>query len=98
MSLDNLSAQTTRETPSSPMGESFVAPLLLPVCCLCGLIRDETESPSGLKCWVTQRTYRERHGVNPINFPLTHTYCPDCFTQVQNTVRQYFLQKIGTSI
>jgi hypothetical protein len=98
MSLDNLFAQTTREAPSAPMRETFVAPALLPVCCLCGLIRDETESPSGLMRWVTQRTYRETHGVNPFNFPLSHTYCPDCFTQVQDAVKQYFLHKIGTSV
>ena len=48
MSPEALVAQTTREAPSVPMRETFVAPTLLPVCCICGLIRDETGSPSGL--------------------------------------------------
>ena len=95
MSLEGWFARTTREAPSAPMGETFIAPILLPVCCLCGLIRDETGSPSSLVRWITQRTYREAHGVNPFDFPLTHTYCPDCFTQVKAAVQQYF-REIGT--
>jgi len=30
-----LVAQTTRETPAAPMAETFIAPTLLPACCLC---------------------------------------------------------------
>jgi hypothetical protein len=96
MSLENLFAQTTREAPFAPMRETFIAPTLLPICCICGLIRDETESPLGLVRWVTKRTYRETHGANPADFSLTHTYCPECFTRVMDTVRQYF-RIIGTS-
>lgn len=88
--------QTTREARSAPMRETFVTPTLLPVCCLCGLIRDETGSSPGLNRWVTQRTYRETHGVSPVDIPLTHTYCPNCFTKVQEMIVQYFRQ-IGTS-
>ena len=97
MSFEELSAQTTREAPSAPMRETLIAPTLLPVCCNCGLIRDETRSTPGLDRWVTQRTYRENHGVNPTELALTHTYCPKCFTKVQDTVRQYF-REIGTSL
>ena len=96
MSLETLFAQTTREAPSAPKIETFIALTLLPVCCLCGLIRDETGSSPGLDHWVTQRTYCETHGVNPADFPLMHTYCPKCFTKVQETVVRYFRQ-IGTS-
>jgi len=96
MFLEKLSAQTTREAPSAPMRETFIAPTLLPVCCICGLIRDETGSTPGLDRWVTQRMYHETHGVNPTELALTHTYCPKCFTKVQDTVRQYF-REIGTS-
>jgi len=96
MSFEELSAQTTREAPSAPMRETFIAPTLLPVCCICGLIRDETGSTPGLDRWVTQRMFRETHGVNPTELALTHTYCPKCFTKVQDTVRQYF-REIGTS-
>ena len=65
MSLEKLFAQTTPEAPSAPMRETFIAPTLLPVCCVCGLIRDDTRFSPGRELWVTQRTYRETHGVNP---------------------------------
>jgi hypothetical protein len=70
------------------MRKRFIAPTLLPVCCVWGLIRDETGSRPHHECWVAQRMYRKTHGVNPIT--LTDTYCPTCFMQVQGTVRQYF--------
>jgi len=78
------------------MRERLITPALLPVCCNCGLVRDETGSPPNNIRWVTQMTYRETHGVNAADIPLTHTYCPECFTKVQNTVHQCF-RKIGTS-
>lgn len=99
MSFEEFFAQTSRESSSSSMrerGENFIAPALLPVCCICGLIRDESVSSPGLDRWVTKRTYREEHDVNPAEIPLTHTYCPECFTKAEDTVRQYF-QEIGTS-
>ena len=96
MPLVALVAQTTREAPPAPMRETFIAPTLLPVCCVCALIRDETGSSSDRERWVTQRTYRQTHGVNPADFPLTHTYCLKCFTKAQETVTQYF-REIGTS-
>ena len=96
MALGTLFAQTTRKAPSAPTRETFVAPKLLPVCCVCGLIRDETGSSSDRERWVTPQTYRKAHGVNPANSLLTHTYCPTCFTKVRDTVQQYF-REIGTS-
>jgi len=96
MSLKTLFTQATRQAPSAPMREVFIPPTLLPACCACGLVEDETGATPGLKRWVTQRTYRETHGVNPAELELTHTYCPTCFTKVQETVRQYF-REIGTS-
>ncbi|MBK5281407.1 MAG: hypothetical protein JJE16_04900 [Nitrospiraceae bacterium] len=96
MTLETLIAQATREAPSAPMREPFVAPMLLPVCCACGLIRDDTRFSPSHDRWVTQRKYRETHGVNPAELAPTHTYCPECFTKVQDTVREYFRQ-IGTS-
>jgi hypothetical protein len=88
--------QTPREAPSAPMKEMFIAPTLLPVCCVCGLIRDETGCRPHRERWVAQRMYRKTHGVNPTKLTLTHTYCPTCFTQIQGTVRQYF-REIGSA-
>ena len=95
MSLETLFAQTTCKAPSALMRETFIAPTMLPVCCVCELIRDETGSSPNRERWVTPRTYRRTHGMNPADFPLTHTYCLKCFTKVQDTTRQYF-REIGT--
>ena len=96
MTLETLVAQITRKAPSAPMRETFIAPKMLPVCCVCGLIRDETGSSPDRERWVTPRTYRMAHGVNPTEIALTHTYCPTCFRKTQATVMQYF-REIGTS-
>ena len=97
MALVERFAQSTRKTPSASMSATSLAPTLLPVCCVCSLIRDETGSSSDRERWVTPRTYRKAHGVNPANSLLTHTYCPTCFTQAQETVVQYFKQISVTS-
>ena len=65
---------------------------LIAVCCKCGLVREEAGASPDQERWVTKRTYRETHDVNPTDFPLTHAYCLKCLTEVQNTVRQYFRQ------
>lgn len=93
MLLEEGFTQITREAPSSPRREIFIPPTLLPVCCACGLIRDDTRFSPGRQLWVTQRTYHETHGVNPAELALTHAYCPECFTKAQDTVRVSF-QKI----
>lgn len=96
MAVEALFAQPAREAPSAPVRETFIAPTLLPVCCVCGLIRVDTRFSPGRECWVTQRTYRETYGVNPTELALTHTYCSKCFTKAKETVKQYF-REIGTS-
>jgi hypothetical protein len=82
-SVDTQCAQITYDTPSTSRKETP----LLPVCCLCRLIRDEIGASPDSARWVTQRTYRKTHGVNPANCLQTHTYCPGCFTQVVETIR-----------
>ena len=87
MSLGKLVAQTTRKGAAAPLREAFIAPKLLHVCCICGHIRDRTGFSPDREHWVTQRTYRQTHGVNLADFPLTHTYCPKCFTKFMVTLR-----------
>ena len=79
-----LVAKTSREAPSTPRRET----LLLPVCCVCGLIRDEIgTSFFDDQRWVTEGTCRETHGVNPADCLLTHTYCPGCHAQCMKAIR-----------
>jgi hypothetical protein len=71
------------------MRETFIKKLkMLPVCCVCERIRDETGSSLNRERWFTPWTYRTTHGVNPGDFPLIHTYCPKCFTKVMGPVSQ----------
>ena len=83
MAVETPPAQIAHEAPSASRRET----LLLPVCCLCRLVRDETGASLDGARWVRQRTYRKTHGVNPADCVLTHTYCPGCFTQVMETMR-----------
>lgn len=71
------------------LGETRLeTPPLLPVCCMCGLVRDEKSSPPDGGRWVTQQMYRLAHGEGPAEFALTHTYCPQCLANTQDVVRR----------
>jgi len=71
------------EPPSASSRETA----LLPCCCVCGLIRDETRPAHYPQRWITHGTYRNLHGVEPSNCLLTHTYCPECFIQARHEIR-----------
>ena len=92
---ENLFTQTTHEARFAPK-KPFNSPSFLRACCACGLVQDEAGATPGLERWISQRTYREAHGVNPAELALTHTYCPTCFSKVQEIVRQFF-QKTGSA-
>lgn len=96
MSREELSMQNAPGAPSASMSHPYIAPQLLPVCCMCGFIRDETGYRPQHGRWVAPRAYAKTYGVNPADVTFTHTYCPACFTKVQNRVRLYF-QEIGES-
>lgn len=91
MPLEELSASAIRESVPDLWEPAFATPTLLPVCCSCGLVRDDSGSASDGGRWVTQLIYRSQHGVNPADCPLTHTYCPACFEQAQERVRTFLL-------
>ena len=90
MFLKTLFTQITRKAPSVPRRETCIAQALLNACCACGLVQDEAGATPGLDRWISQRTYRETHGVNPTELELTHTYCPTCFEKVQETMLQFW--------
>ena len=85
----------TRTAPPAPKSATLSAARLLPVCCVCGRIRDETKSTLQRERWVSPRTYRQVYGVNSTKLALTHTYCLKCFAKVEEEVRQ-LLRTIGT--
>lgn len=96
MSRQDLSMQSSPQAPSAAMTNLYIAPQLLPVCCICGFVRDESGCHPQHGRWVAPRTYQKLHGGNLADFSLTHTYCPKCLVKVQKTVRLH-LREIGTS-
>ncbi len=94
MSLEEPIAQATGDATCAPLRRQPETLPLLPVCCICGLIRDETAASPDHRQWVTAQAYRSTHGVNPDEFHLTHTYCSECLTQVLDRVRAYW-EEIG---
>ncbi len=48
---------------------------LLPVCCVCGKIRDDSGSERGAGAWERLDQYLARHS----DTQFSHTFCPDCF-------------------
>jgi hypothetical protein len=88
MALETVFAQITHEASSPSKAEAS----MLPVCCRCGLIRDQTRVSLDCERWVTRRAYLKTHGVNSANCVLAHTYCPSCFTKVMETTRRHELE------
>jgi hypothetical protein len=83
VAVDTLFAQNTHAALSVSRNETP----LLPVCCLCRFMRDEISPSLDRIRWVTPRSYRKTHGVNPDDCLQTHTYCPGCLMQVMDTYR-----------
>lgn len=57
---------------------------ILPICCVCGLIREGTGSST--ESWVTHRQFRQTHGKDPSTYRQSHTYCPTCYKQFMNRI------------
>ena len=86
--------QPASETSTFLFGDVYTSPQLLPVCCICGVVRDDISAGSSTSMpWMTLKQYRSTHGQPPTPLLFTHTYCPDCLLQVQDTVRIYFAEQ-----
>jgi len=48
---------------------------LLPVCCVCGKIRDDNGQAKGLGGWERLDQYLQKHS----DAEFSHTFCPDCY-------------------
>lgn len=73
MARDTLLARIIHDDLSISKKEASLA-----VCCLCGLLRDETKDPLDEERWVTRHTYWKTYGVDPVEGCLTLTCCPRC--------------------
>jgi hypothetical protein len=53
--------------------------LYIPICCVCGLVRESGEAGGGDgESWSDLGSYLDRHGLRGSEYKLTHTYCPIC--------------------
>ena len=93
MFYKEIDTQPVLQASPSLRPEAYAAPLLLPVCCVCGLIRDETGSLPIRMSWVTPGSYRRTHNVRSTDLLLTHTYCPDGLLQAQIRMREFFREQ-----
>lgn len=95
MSSEELASRVV--SPAIPSGgdDTYGIPRLLPVCCVCGLVRDDAaphlpDLPAKRVSWMTLNDYRRATKTELACFHFTHTYCPDCLTQVLERVQEYF--------
>jgi hypothetical protein len=93
MSSEEVVTQPVLQTIPSLRPAAYMAPLLLPVCCVCGLIRDETASLPSRMSWVTPGSYRRTHNVHSTDLLFTYSYCPDSILQAQTRMREFFREQ-----
>ncbi len=56
--------------------------IFIPVCCVCGLAREERDpGRPGDEAWCDFDEYLNRHGLRGADYKLTHAYCPRCVHQ-----------------
>lgn len=61
--------------------------LVLPACCVCGLIRDDRRSVPSQTTWITLKEYRHAYHMQSKELLFTHTFCPDCLAQIRARLR-----------
>jgi|CXWL01.1.fsa_nt_gi hypothetical protein len=54
---------------------------LIPICCVCERVRDDTGTEPGLGPWKEFRVYKTTHILNPRDIMFSHGYCPTCLTR-----------------
>ena len=87
------SVGTSSPPDPPPIGyDGLFEPQWLPICCLCGLIRDDATRQANQPAWSPLSAYRRLHHLNAAPVYYTHTYCPTCLPRVQEQVRLYFEQ------
>jgi len=50
---------------------------ILPVCCVCGKVRDDTGAEQGKGAWESLQTFVMEHS----DTSLSHTFCPPCYQE-----------------
>jgi len=63
---------------------------LVPICCFCSKVRDDTNMDANEGSWVDLNTYAIRRQL-PLShrFVFTHGYCPDCIAHFDERLAAY---------
>jgi len=63
---------------------------VVPICCFCSKVRDDTNMEAGGGPWVELRTYAVRRQL-PLShrFDFSHGYCPDCVVHFEERMAAY---------
>ncbi len=51
---------------------------ILPVCCFCQKVRDDTGTEAGRGVWQNLENYLVARKLRPDDINCSHTYCDDC--------------------
>jgi hypothetical protein len=54
---------------------------ILPVCCFCQKVRDDSGTEAGQGLWQEFRIYMVAHKLRPEDISFSHTYCHDCLSE-----------------
>jgi hypothetical protein len=82
-------AQSFSGRRSIKSGALSTETVFIAICCVCGLVRVRKTFPMHAEQWVTKRAYEKKYGIALIGKPVTHTYCPGCYTD--------FMQRVTSS-
>lgn len=53
---------------------------VVPICCLCEKVRDDTGTEPGEGLWQEFKFYMASHMLRPDEVMLSHGYCPGCLS------------------
>ncbi len=58
---------------------------ILPVCCVCNKIRDDSGTEKGKGKWLSMSAFLERKS----NVEVSHTYCDECIVDVEKSIDRF---------
>jgi hypothetical protein len=72
---------------------------LVPICCFCSKVRDDTNREVGTGLWVDLSVYAIRRQL-PLSqgFEFSHGYCPDCVAQYDERLAAYRSTPVWASL
>ena len=57
---------------------------VVPICCFCEKVRDDTEAEPGGGMWQDFKIYMAAYRLRPEEVMFSHTYCPECLSYYRN--------------